>query len=244
MPERIAKYIANCGYCSRREAEKLIEKGVVKLNSKIVKTAATLIEHNDKVEVNGKVILPLKDEKILLFHKPVGVICTKKDERGRKTIYDLLPKEYSNFHYIGRLDLNSEGLLLLTNSSEIKRYYELPKNNIKRIYKVRVYGYLNEKVLDSSEKRIKIKDPKTGKSTTYKAKIELDDSNPKTNSNSKNTWLKFTLKEGKNREIRKICEHFDLQVSRLIRISFGEYELGNLKLEGFKEITTLLNHQS
>ncbi len=228
MAERIAKFIGNSGYCSRRKAEALIEQGLVSVNGKTIDTPATLVKPNDIIRVEGKVIKTIDKKRIWAMHKPIGVVCTKSDEKGRKTIYDLLPKtqEFQSLHYIGRLDINSEGLLLLTNSADLKRFYEHPDNKVERVYLVRVYGNLTGcKIFSHAERGFSIFDEKKNKKMTYHADIELYKPNT---DGGKNSWLKFTLKEGKNREIRKICEKFSLEVSKLKRISFGKFNLDSL----------------
>lgn len=224
---RIAKYIANSGYCSRRKAEELIENGLVKLNNEKVLTPVTFVEEGDTVTVSGKLISKLGKQRIWAFNKPNGVVCTRSDEKGRKTIYDMLPKgkEFQNLHYIGRLDMNSEGLLLLTNSSDVKRFYEHPENKIERVYLVRVYGNVDPKIYEQCKKGFAIYDEKKGRKMTYHAQIEPYKENK---DGGKNSWLKFTLQEGRNREIRKICAKFSLEVSRIKRISFGKFKLDNL----------------
>ncbi len=234
---RIAKYISQLGYASRREAEKLIEQGKVSVNGKIISEFATFVSSEDEISINNQIITNNNEEKRLwLFHKPKGVVCTRKDELGRKTIYDLLPIDFKNYHYIGRLDINSEGLLLLTNNSEVKQFYEHPSNNIIRVYEAKVYGELYGdkigKIFSKEFRQFRIKDEKTGEIIIYTAKIEPI----KISKDSKNHWIKFTLKEGKNREIRKICENFNLTVSKLRRISFGEFYLGNLQPSKFLEV--------
>ncbi|MDX1950157.1 MAG: pseudouridine synthase [Rickettsiales bacterium] len=234
---RIAKYIANAGYASRREAEKLIEEGKVSVNGKIISEFAIFVSSEDEILLNGKKISDNNSEKRLwLFHKPKGIVCTRKDELGRKTIYDLMPPEFKNHHYIGRLDINSEGLLLITNNAEVKQFYEHPSNNIKRVYEAKVYGELwgdkLNKLFSKEFRQYRIKDAESGKEMIYFAKIEPI----KISNDSKNHWVRFTLKEGKNREIRKICEHFGLTVSKLKRISFGEFFLGQIKLGAIIEV--------
>ena len=226
MKERIAKFISASGHCSRREAERLIERGEVKVNGKLINTPVTLVDENDEIIVEGKTLSKITNPRIWVFHKPVGYICTRKDEQGRPTIYDILPKEMNNLHYVGRLDMNSEGLLLLTDSPEVKNYYEHPKNKIDRVYLVRVFGVVPQKMFDFAKKGIVIRDEETGKNMIYNAIIEP---HKEAGEGGKNSWLKFTLKEGKNKEIRRICEHFGLQVSKLKRISFGDFRLGNLE---------------
>jgi 23S rRNA pseudouridine2605 synthase len=232
MAERIAKFIASTGHCSRRKAEALILQGFVKVNGKYIDTPVTLVDEKDTVEVEGKVLSKIIEQRVWILNKPEGYVCTTKDELGRKTIFDLLPKEMKNLHYVGRLDLNSEGLLLLTNSPDVKRFYELPSNKIPRVYLARVFGRIPRDMFELCKKGIPIADEKTGKKIIHTAVIE----NYKLNSEGGNTWIKITLKEGKNREIRKICEYFDLKVSRLKRISFGDFHLGSIDKGNFIEV--------
>jgi 23S rRNA pseudouridine2605 synthase len=230
---RIAKFISASGHCSRRAAERLIEEGKVKVNGKLIDTPATLVSESDEIEVEGKKLSRIENPRLWLFNKPPGCICTRHDEQNRQTIYDILPPEFKNVHYIGRLDMSSEGLLLLTDSPEVKNYYEHPKNRIPRVYLVRVFGIAPKKMFDFAKKGIVIRDEETGKNMVYHANIEPYKA---PEAGSKNAWLKFTLKEGKNREIRRICEHFGLQVSKLKRISFGDFHLGSLDKGKFTEV--------
>lgn len=223
--ERIAKFISAAGHCSRRAAERLIEEGKVKVNGKVIDTPVTLVNSYDDIEVEGKKLSKIENPRLWILNKPPGYICTRSDEQGRPTIYDLIPKEFHNLHYIGRLDMNSEGLLLLTDSPDVKNFYEHPKNKIPRIYLVRVFGVVPKKMYEFAKKGIIIRDDETGKNMVYNAVIEPYKS---PEDGSKNAWLKFTLKEGKNKEIRRICEHFGLQVSKLRRVSFGDFHLGSI----------------
>jgi 23S rRNA pseudouridine2605 synthase len=282
MKIRIAKLIANSGFCSRREAEKLIELGKVKVNGEYLTTPAFLADYDDVIIVKGKKLdlKPNIDAQVILFNKPRGYTCTQKDERNRKTIYSLLPDKYQKFHYVGRLDLNSEGLMLLTNNTRIKRALELPENKIERVYKVKVYGQVEENFYTEINKGIAIFDKELGRKIHYNAKVKLieeedgdekpsisgaqalkmrnehlikHDASPhkfrgkrtpfsqqkkeaEKQTTSRNTWILFTLHEGKNREIRNICEYFGLQVSRLKRISFHKYKLRDLKSGGYEKL--------
>lgn len=228
MKTRIAKYISECGYTSRRKAEELIEQGKVFLNGKRVEEYATFVEEGDEIVVEGKKLEKPQDKRVWLFYKPRGVVCTRNDELGRKTIYDILPERFKNMHYIGRLDLNSEGLLLLTNSSEVKRFYEHPDNKILREYEARVFGEIDNekhrKLFSRNFQVFKVRDEEADKIMLYNAKIEPI----KISNDSKNHWIRVSLKEGKNREIRRICQDFDLSVSKLKRVKFGEFFLGTL----------------
>jgi 23S rRNA pseudouridine2605 synthase len=156
--ERIAKYIASTGFCSRRKAEELIKQGKVKLNNKLIDTPINFVSEGDIVEVDGQKIAKIEHEKLWIINKPEGYLCTRKDDFGRKTIYDLLPQNFENIHYIGRLDINSEGLLLLTNSPKVKRFYEHPDNKIERVYLVKIYGKFNNKILTKTQKPFAIYD--------------------------------------------------------------------------------------
>ena len=162
---------------------------------------------------------------IILFHKPRGCITSKKDEKDRKIVYDFLPKKYHQYHYIGRLDYNSEGLLLFTKETSFKRYMELPKSNIKRVYVVNVIGSFNDLKLKALNQKI------------YAAKIYKNPHVSLTHTNRNKHTLRFELTEGKNREIRNICEIFNLKVERLKRISFGQYKVKSIPLSKYKEMT-------
>lgn len=219
--ERLAKFMAQSGACSRRDAERLIEEGRVTVNGDIVETPVTFVSSEDIINLDGKTISGQIKEKVWLFYKPTGLITTHKDPEGRPTVFEYaaqkgLPRVIS----VGRLDINSEGLLLLTNSTSLARQAELPSTGWKRTYKVRVFGPLQESALTALRKGI------TVEGMRY-APIEVDyDLNQ---GSGRNTWLFMTLTEGKNREIRKVLNHLGLQVNRLIRLSYGPYLLGDLK---------------
>ena len=222
--QRIAKIIANSGYCSRRDAERLIEDGLVKVNGQVIDNPATLIT-DQSIKINNKLINPKQNPKICIFHKPKNTIVSNNDPQNRKTIFEILPENLPRVITIGRLDINTEGLLLLTNNGDISRHIELPKTAWSRVYRVRVFGKINMDELQKLEKGIRIDGIKYGS-----IKIELE------KEGSFNSWLKVTLKEGKNREIKKVLEHFGLQFNRLIRISFGSFHLGNLAVGQIKTV--------
>lgn len=222
--QRIAKIIANSGYCSRRDAERLIEDGLVKVNGQVIDNPATLIT-DQSIKINNKLINPKQNPKIWIFHKPKNTIVSNNDPQNRKTIFEILPENLPRVITIGRLDINTEGLLLLTNNGDISRHIELPKTAWSRVYRVRVFGKINMDELQKLEKGIRIDGIKYGS-----IKIELE------KEGSFNSWLKVTLKEGKNREIKKVIEHFGLQVNSLIRISFGPFHLGNLAVGQIKTV--------
>ena len=222
---RIAKRIAASGYCSRREAEKFIKSKKVQVNHKIVDNLGLKIQKYDKIIVNGILLNNIPATKLFMFNKPKGYIVSKKDPQKRKTIYNILPEKMQKLLYIGRLDFNTEGLLLLTNNGNLKRYFELPKNNIERKYKVKVYGNIRNIDIEKLKKGISIE------GINYK-NIILNVIYTK----EKISWIEMKLKEGKNREIRKILSFFNLKVNDLIRTNFGSYSLNNLKKGDTKEL--------
>ena len=223
--ERIAKIIARAGLASRRESEKLILDGKVKVNGKTISSPALNLSRDDVVEVDGKLLSPPEKTRIWMYHKPVGLISTSKDEKNRPTIFDKLPSEMPRVLSIGRLDLNSEGLLLLTNDGELKRRLELPSTGWLRSYRVRVKGRLNENMLEPLRRGISVD------GTQFKPmQVSFD------RQTGANAWLSIGLREGKNREIRKALSFLGLSVNRLIRISFGDFELGKLKKGEIEEV--------
>lgn len=229
--ERIAKKMARAGLCSRRDAERWIESGRVSVNGKVLETAACVVSDADKILVDGKPLKEKPSTRLYLYHKPSGLVTTHKDEKGRATIFSNLPASMPRVISIGRLDLNTEGLILLTNDGELSRYLEHPKTGWKRKYRVRVHGYVDEE---------KLKDLKNGiiiEGVRYKSIIAEIDKSAEQKSGA-NTWLNITLTEGKNREIRRVMDALDLKVNRLIRVSYGPFQLGHLKPEGIEEIKT------
>ncbi len=222
---RIAKLIAQCGHCSRREAEELILEGRVKVNGETISSPATFITDHS-VKIDDKLINAKQAIRLWLFHKPEGFLTTSKDPHNRKTIFDLLPKNMPRTITVGRLDFNTEGLLLLTTNGALARYMELPKNKWIRKYRARVFGKVDADRLKKLERGI------TVEGTCYGSiKVEVD------SQKGSNSWLKISLEEGKNREIRKVMEHLGLKVNRLIRVSFGPFSLGELKVAEVKEVT-------
>jgi len=215
---RIAKYIAHAGYCSRREAEDLIYQKRIMINGHLCISPATNVSESDVILVDYKEIKIQSEIRLWKFHKPVGIITTTKDPKNRKTVFDLIPKNLPRLMTIGRLDRKSEGLLLLTNNGEFSRYFELPRNKIIRIYRVRVKGAVEENQLNVLRKGNKIDGVKYA---PMKVKI--------ISSNISSTWLEMELIEGKNREIRRICFELGWDVHRLIRTNYGEFSLGRLE---------------
>jgi len=216
--ERIAKRMAAAGVCSRRDAEKLIADGLVKVNGEVIVSPALNVTDSDKIEVNGHEIGEKQRTRMWLFHKPAGCLTTNRDDRGRKTIFDYIPKNLPRVMTVGRLDMNTEGLLLLTTDGELARYLELPATGISRTYRVRAFGKITQ------EKLNRLKDGVTVEGVRYGSITATIDSQQGANS-----WIEVTLQEGKNREIRRVFEYLGLQVNRLIRISYGEFELGTIR---------------
>lgn len=222
---RIAKYIAQSGYCSRREAEELIVEGRVKVNGVTIDSPATFITDHS-VKIDNKLIGGKQQRRLWIFHKPAGFLTTSKDPKARKTIFDLLPKDMPRVITVGRLDFNTEGLLLLTTDGTLARYIELPKNKWVRKYRARVFGKIDMKRLKDLEKGITVDGVRYG---SIKVTIDAEQKGA-------NTWLTISLEEGKNREIRKVMEFLGLTVNRLIRVSFGTFVLGNLPIGQLKEV--------
>jgi len=224
--ERLAKRIARAGLCSRREAEAWITAGVVKVNGKIVTTPALNVTEADIIIADGHTLEAKEATRMWLYHKPAGLMTTHKDPEGRPTVFDSLPKSLPRVISIGRLDLNSEGLLLLTNDGGLARKLELPSNGWIRKYRVRAYGTITDGMLSEMKKGV------VAGGVHYGSVEAVIDSKQ-----GGNTWLTVSLKEGKNREIRKIFEHFDCKVSRLLRTSYGPFILGKLERGEIKEVT-------
>ena len=223
---RIAKLIANIGYCSRRQAEELIFEGRVKVNGKVIDSPACFIS-DESIKIDDKLINQQKPEsRLWIFYKNKNMLTTNKDPDNRPTIYDFLPSYLPRVVSVGRLDFNSEGLLLLTNNGSLARYMELPKNKWIRKYRVRVFGKVDPKRLKRLENGIVVEGIKY---SGVKAEIESQ--------SGSNSWLKVSLQEGKNREIRKIMAHLGLSVNRLIRVSFGPFNLGGMKYLEVKEVS-------
>lgn len=225
-PERLAKVMARAGVCSRREAERWIADGRVQVNESLIETPATLVTSTDIIEVDGR-LLPKKEKtRVWIFHKPRGVVTTHFDPEGRETVFDLLPRHLpDHIISIGRLDLMSEGLILLTNDGEFAREFEHPSNEIPRVYQVRIFGHLDPRGLEQLTKGITVNDVDYGPIKWRQGPRKGD-----------NQWLEMTLTEGKNREIRKIIDHIGGRVNRLIRVSYGPFQLGDLDRAQVKEV--------
>lgn len=225
MAERLAKFMARSGVCSRRDAEKLIEQKRVTVNGEIIDTPAFNVEGTEKILLDGEKLPEIEQTRLWLYHKPAGLLTTHKDTEARATVFDHLPVGLPRVISVGRLDLNSEGLLLLTNNGELSRKLELPENGWSRRYKVRVHGVVNNKKLSELADGTVIDGINYG---PVKAELESQ--------NGTNSWLIVTLNEGKNREIRKLMKSIGLEVARLIRLSYGPFQLGSLKKGEVREI--------
>lgn len=223
--ERIAKFMARAGLCSRREAERWITKGLVKVNGTTLETPACVVTSADAIHVKGKLITAAQETRLFLYHKTTGLITSTHDPEGRATIFDRLPEALPRLMTIGRLDMNTEGLLMLTNDGGLSRYLELPSTGWTRRYRVRVHG----RVTDA--KLAKLKAGITHEGIRYKPILaELQ------SQNGTNSWLEVSLTEGKNREVRRTMEAVDLTVNRLIRTSYGPFMLGNLPKGAVQEV--------
>jgi 23S rRNA pseudouridine2605 synthase len=215
--ERIAKWLARAGVASRRDAERMLTEGRVRLNNTRVDHPATFITAGDIVQVDGKVVDNPDRTRLWRYHKPDGLMTTHRDPQGRPTVFEKLPETLPRVISVGRLDLNSEGLLLLTNDGALARRLELPSTGWLRRYRVRVHGEVSEPALRSLGKGVVIGGTRYGP-------IEAGLDSRK----GSNAWLTMSIHEGKNREIRRVLMHLGLETTRLIRVAYGPFQLGNL----------------
>ena len=224
---RIAKVMARAGLCSRREAENWIAAGRVAVNGTVITSPALDIGPDDKVEVDGQPLPQRERTRLFLYHKPSGLVTTTHDPQGRPTIFDALPKNLPRLISVGRLDLNSEGLLLLTNDGSLARALELPKTGWLRRYRARALGHVTQAALDTLRSGITVEGVHYG---PVEATVDREQ--------GANTWLTVGIREGKNREVRNVLGALGLKVNRLIRTSFGPFELGTLREGGIEEVRT------
>ena len=223
--ERIAKVMARAGVCSRRDAERLIAEGRVQVNGQVLDSPAFLASASDDIRVDGKTIPRPEKTRLFLYHKPAGLVTTARDEQGRNTVFDDLPADMPRVISVGRLDLNTEGLLLLTNDGGLSRYLELPATGWVRSYRVRAYGRPSDEDLKALADGISYEGIHYGPIDVVVDRGRGD-----------NTWMTMKLTEGKNREIRNVTRAIGLQVNRLIRVSYGPFELGDLDVGEVAEI--------
>ena len=219
--ERIAKLLARAGIASRREVERMIADGRVKIGEEVVTTPATVLKNLRGVSVDGKPVKAAEATRIFVFHKPSGLITAERDPAGRPTIYtalrNALPANAGRVMPIGRLDYNTEGLLLLTNDGELKRAMELPSSGLPRTYRARTFGEISQEQLEGLIEGIEIEGVRYGR---IDANMERR--------TGRNQWIEVTITEGKNREVRRVLEHLGLEVSRLLRTRYGPFELLDL----------------
>lgn len=217
-PLRIAKAMARAGLCSRREAERWIEQGRVNVNGKLLTTPAFEVSGKDKVLVDGKPLPTAEPPQLWRYYKPRGLVTTHADPQGRPTVFDNLPEGLPRVISVGRLDFNSEGLLLLTNHGALARHMELPATGWLRRYKVRAHGRVQQTDLDKLKDGIEIEGVRYGPIEASVDSVQ-----------GANTWITMGLREGKNREVRRILAHLGVDVNRLIRLSYGPFQLLDLK---------------
>jgi len=225
---RIAKYIANAGICSRRDAEKLILYNRVRINNALCTHPSEKVSSNDIIKIGNKVIKPYNTVRLWKLYKPIKYICSNKDEKNRKLVFSLIPKKLPRLISIGRLDFMSEGLLLFTNNGDFARKLELPKSNYERVYRVCIRGKIDTQDIKKINSGIKIKKISYNQIQTKVEKFT-----------DPFTWTVVKLREGKNREIRNICEYFSWNIVKLIRIQYGPYKLSKLKSGEIKEIKNI-----
>jgi 23S rRNA pseudouridine2605 synthase len=223
--ERIAKVMARAGLCSRRDAEAWIKAGRVSVDGQVLTSPAFNVRPDQQVRVDGKPLPAAEPARLFRYHKPQGVVTAARDPEGRRTLADVLPPDLPRLMPIGRLDLNSEGLLLLTNDGELKRRLELPSTGWLRRYRVRVHGVPTEPALQSLAKGVTVEGLRYG---PIQAKIDRVQGS--------NAWLTVSLREGKNREIRHVMRHLGHEVSRLIRTGYGPFQLGALAPRAVEEV--------
>jgi 23S rRNA pseudouridine2605 synthase len=223
--DRIAKVIARSGLCSRRDAESWIAEGRVKLNGKVLATPATSVGPNDRIEVDGAPLPERERTRLWMYHKARGVITAARDPQGRTVLREVLPEALKTAHPVGRLDFNTEGLLLLTNDGTLKRLLELPSTGWLRRYRVRAFGEAPEAVLEKARAGMEIDGVRYGPMEIIVERQQGD-----------NQWLTVGLREGKNREVKVVLGALGLQVNRLIRVSYGPFQLGELEAGAVQEI--------
>jgi len=223
--ERIAKVLARAGVCSRRDAEKLIGEGRVTVDGRRLDTPAFNVTPQQKISVDGKLLRDPDPPRLWRFHKTTGLVTTTRDPEGRPTVFQKLPPNLPRLNTVGRLDINTEGLLLMTNDGGLKRFLELPSTGWLRRYRVRAFGSADPARLADLKNGIEIDGVRY---RSIDAELERKQGG--------NVWMTVALREGKNREIKRVLEHLNLKVNRLIRLSFGPFQLGNLEAGQVEEV--------
>ena len=221
---RIAKMIARAGVCSRRDAERMIEAGRVRVNGKQLKSPALNVSHKDTILVDDKPLPVSEPVRLWRYHKPRGRVTSHKDPQGRPTVFEALPDHLPRVISVGRLDYNTEGLMLLTTDGDLARHLELPATGWRRRYKVRAFGPVTQTQLDGLKDGVTIDKIRYG---AISAQLERDGAN---------SWIIMSITEGKNREVRRVMEYLGLKVSRLIRLSYGPFQLADLQAGGVDEV--------
>jgi 23S rRNA pseudouridine2605 synthase len=224
-PERIAKVLARAGVCSRRDAERLIAEGRVSVNGEVLGTPAVKVTRTDVIRVDGKRVAAAAPTRMWRYHKPAGLVTTHRDPQGRPTVFERLPPDLPRVVSVGRLDLNSEGLLLLTNDGALARELELPAHGLVRRYRARAFGSVTQAELDQLREGAVIDGMRYGP-----IEAQLD------RKQGGNSWITLSLAEGKNREVRRVLEAMGLKVNRLIRTSYGPFQLGALEVGEVEEV--------
>jgi 23S rRNA pseudouridine2605 synthase len=223
--ERLAKVMARAGLCSRREAERWVADGRVSVNGKVVASPALNVGEADKVTVDGRALPQAAETRLWRYHKPAGLVVSHGDPQGRATVFEKMPAELPRVVSVGRLDINTEGLLLVTNDGTLARTLELPATGWTRRYRVRVYGRPNPDTLAGLSRGITLNGIRYG---PIEARIDTEQGG--------NAWLTLALTEGKNREVKLVLEHLGLTVNRLIRVAFGPFQLGDLARGAVEEV--------
>jgi 23S rRNA pseudouridine2605 synthase len=224
-PERIAKVMARAGLCSRRDAERWIAQGRVAVDGEVLRSPAVTVTVESQIRVDGKPLPEPERARLWRYHKPAGLVTTHRDEQGRPTVFAALPAELPRLVSIGRLDLNSEGLLLLTNDGALARRLELPSTGWVRRYKVRVHGFVDPARLAALARGVTVDGIAYG---PIRAELERQQGS--------NAWIILSLQEGKNREVRRVLEHLGYPVTRLIRLAYGPFQLGHLARGAVEEV--------